>query len=108
MTPNWVNITSGCGLLPDSTKPASMLTYHQYGPKTFIWEQFHEIPQPSLTEIRLKITHLKFHSILPRTNELIAFEIALAPAIMKPTYNHDASKCGHLIDKTKFRVLFYW
>ena len=30
-----------------------------------------EIPQPSITKIRLKIIHLKFHSDLPGANELI-------------------------------------
>ena len=40
----WVNICSDKGLLPDGAKPLpeSMLTYHQYGPVTFIWEQFHK------------------------------------------------------------------
>ena len=30
-----------------------------------------EMPQPSITKIRLKITYLKFHSIFPGANELI-------------------------------------
>ena len=30
----------------------------------------HEIPQPSITEMDLKITYPKFHSILPGSNEL--------------------------------------
>ena len=54
-----VNIGSGNGLLPDSTKPLPepMLTYHQYGPVIFIWEQFHKgyIPQPKTIKISLKI-----------------------------------------------------
>ena len=40
----WVNIVSGNGLLPDGTKPLPepMLTYHKYGPMTFILGQFHK------------------------------------------------------------------
>ena len=40
----WVNIGSGNGLLPDGTKPLpeTMLTYHQWSPKTFTWKKFHE------------------------------------------------------------------
>ena len=30
-----------------------------------------EMPQPSVTKIRLKITYLKFHSNFPGANELI-------------------------------------
>ena len=39
----WVNIGSGNGLLPDSTKPLPepVLTYHMCGPVTLIWGQFH-------------------------------------------------------------------
>ena len=39
-----VNIGSGNGLLPDDTKPLPepMLTYHKYGPVTFIWGQLHQ------------------------------------------------------------------
>ena len=38
----WVNIGSSNGLLPDDTKPLPepMLTYHYYGPVTFIWGHF--------------------------------------------------------------------
>ena len=37
----WVNIGSGNGLLPDSTKPLPepMLIYHKYGPVLFIERQ---------------------------------------------------------------------
>ena len=40
----WVNIGSGNGLLPDGTKPLPepMLTYHQWGLKTFTWKKLHE------------------------------------------------------------------
>ena len=39
-------IGTGNGLLPDNTKPLTnpMLNNHQWGPMTFIWEQF---PKPS-------------------------------------------------------------
>ena len=69
----WVNIVLCNGLLPDGTKPLPdpMFTYHQWGPLIFIWDQFHEIPQPSIPKIRLKIPYLKFQSRLPGTNELI-------------------------------------
>ena len=40
----WVNMGSSNGLLPGGTKPLPepMLTYHQWGPKTFTWKKFHE------------------------------------------------------------------
>ena len=34
---------------------------------TYILGQFHEIPQPSITKIRLEITYLKLHSNSPRS-----------------------------------------
>ena len=42
MTGIWLNIGTGNGLLPDNTKPLTnpMLINHQWGPMTFIWEQF--------------------------------------------------------------------
>ena len=51
----YINIDSGNGLLPDSTKPLlePMMTYHHYGPVTFILQQFYKW-NPSLG--------LKFHS----------------------------------------------
>ena len=59
-----VNIGSCNGLLPDNTKPlpAPMLTYHQWGPMTIIWEQFHKgyKPKPSMINISLKIYNLEF------------------------------------------------
>ena len=39
---NWVNICWGNGLLPGSTKLLPLLTYHQWGPVTFIGRQFHK------------------------------------------------------------------
>ena len=41
----WSSVWPGLnGLLLDGTKPLPepMLTYHQWGPKTFIWKKFHE------------------------------------------------------------------
>ena len=63
-TENWVNIASGNGLVTDGTKPLPepMLTDHQRSPVKFISGQFlQEMPRPSITKIRLKITYLKFH-----------------------------------------------
>ena len=39
-----VNIGSGNGLVPNGAKPIPepVLTYHQWGPATFIWGQFHK------------------------------------------------------------------
>ena len=39
-----VNIGSGNGLVPNGTKPIPepVLTYHQWGPATFIWGQFNK------------------------------------------------------------------
>ena len=56
----------------DGTKPLPepMLTDYQWSPVTFILGQFHEMPQPSVTKIRFKITYLKFHSNFPGVNEL--------------------------------------
>ena len=71
----WVNIDSGNGLLPDSTKPLPepMMTYHKYGPVTLIWGQFHKnYLKPLTTKISLKITHLKFTLNLPGANELMS------------------------------------
>ena len=43
VTEIWVNIGSGNGLVPDSTKPLSepILTDHRWSPVTFILRQFH-------------------------------------------------------------------
>ena len=68
----------GNGLLPDGTKPLPepMLTDHQWSPVTFILvirAISQEMPQPSITEIHLKMTYLKFHSNFPQANELTAW-----------------------------------
>ena len=47
-----------------------MLTYHQWGPVTFIRGQFNKSHWPSITKISSKITYLKFHHNLPGANEL--------------------------------------
>ena len=67
----WVNIGSGNGLLPDGTKPLPepMLTDHQWS-DIYITAISQEMPQPSNTEICLKITYLKFHSNFPADSEL--------------------------------------
>ena len=64
----WVNIGSGNGLLPHGTKPLPepMLTYHHKGPMAILLE----IPEPSSTNITLKIIYPNFHSNLPGANEL--------------------------------------
>ena len=70
----WVNIGSGDGLLPDSTKPLSkpMLTDHHLKSSDIHSRAIsQEMPQPSITKIRLKITYLKFHSNFSGANELI-------------------------------------
>ena len=74
VTEIWVNIASGNGLLPDSTKPLPkpMLTDHHWSPVIFIIRAIsQEMPQPSITKIYLKITYLKFHSNFPGANEWI-------------------------------------
>ena len=55
----WVDIGSGNGLMPDSTKPVpeSMLISHQESPITFIWGQFRK---SATTKISLKIIYPKF------------------------------------------------
>ena len=50
-----------------------MLTY-QLGPVTFISHQFHEILQPSIIKISLKITYLKCHSNLSGANEWTGYK----------------------------------
>ena len=43
VTQNWVNISSGNGLLPDGTKllPKPIFTYQEWGPLVFRQEEFH-------------------------------------------------------------------
>ena len=68
-----VNFGSGNGLLPDGTKPLPepMLTDHQWSPSDIhIRAISQEMPQPSITEFRLKITYLNFHSNFPGASEL--------------------------------------
>ena len=73
MTEIWVNIGSGNGLLPDGTKPLPepMLTDHQWSPSDIhIMAISHEMPQPLVTKIHLKITYLNIHSSFPGVSEL--------------------------------------
>ena len=56
------NLASRNGLKP-TTAPISSTAISQ------------EMPPPSITKIRLKITYLKFHSNFPGTNELTLFHI---------------------------------
>ena len=69
----WVNIGSGNGLLPDGTKPlpepnVDLSSIRSSG--IHLRAILQEIPHPSVTEIGLTITSLKFCSNLPGTNEL--------------------------------------
>ena len=86
----WVNIGSGNGLLPDSTRslPEPMLTDHQWLPMTFILGQFHNIsqqmPQPSITKICLKITCVRFHWNFPGTNELTIWWLLMPWVLASP------------------------
>ena len=68
----WVNIGSGNGLSPDGTKPLPepILTSSVKSSDIHIRAISQVMPQPSVTEIRLKITFLKFHSKFPGAYEL--------------------------------------
>ena len=66
----WVNLGSGIGFLPDGTKPLKSSDIH-------IRTISHEMPQPSITKICLKITYIKFHSNFPRDNELIKVALSI-------------------------------
>ena len=68
----WVNIDSGNGLFPDSTKPlpVPMLIYHQFGRKSSK-PISQEIPHTSITKISLSITCQKFHSNPSWANEFV-------------------------------------
>ena len=74
----WVNLGSDNGLLPDGTKPLPepMLTDDQWSPHDIhIRAISQEMPQPSITEICLKITYLNFHSDFPGASELMSFTV---------------------------------
>ena len=70
VTENWVNISSGNGLLPASTNPSPepMLTYLR-SIDIHLRAICLKIPQPPITKISLKITYLKFYLNLPGANE---------------------------------------
>ena len=62
----WVYIGSGNGLLPDGTKPLPELTDRQWSPSDIhISAISQEMPQPSITKIRLMITYVTFYSHFP-------------------------------------------
>ena len=98
-TPIWVNIGSGNGLLPDSTKPLPepMLTYHQWGPMKITWGKFHKryFRHKSL-KIAWKLRYLKFHANLPGANELNSVVTYLPQLAAWPACDWEsvASPCG--------------
>ena len=63
----WINNASSNGLLSDGTQtlPEPMLTYRQWGPMTITFGQFYKGPQPSTTEMNLKIIYKIFIRISP-------------------------------------------
>ena len=79
-TMNWVNIGSGNGLLKVALlHQAITWTWTNVGISSvkscgiIVWGQLipHEITQPSITKIILKIIHLKFHWNTTGANEFI-------------------------------------
>ena len=66
----WVNIGSGYGLLPASTKPLPEPMLSEVN-EIHIGAISEEMPQPSITKINLKIIYTKFHSNFPGANELM-------------------------------------
>ena len=71
-TQNWINVGSANGLLHDALQPDEAITWTNVdlssvkssdNPLAAISQ---EIPEPSVTKIRLKIDCLKSHSNLPR------------------------------------------
>ena len=76
----WVNIGLGNGLLPDGTKPLSEPNVDWSSVKSsdiHIKAISQQMPQPSITKIRLKITYLKFSSNFPGANELTVAGVIL-------------------------------
>ena len=65
----WVNIGSGNGLLPDDTKPLPDWSSVKAS-DIHIRGISQQMPQPTITKIRLKITCLNFQSNFPGANEL--------------------------------------
>ena len=57
--------------LPDGTKPLPVDLSSVWSSGNHLSTILQEMPQPSVTEISLKIIYLKFCSILPGTNELM-------------------------------------
>ena len=76
MTENWVNIGLGNGLLPWRHQAITWTNVDWSSVKSsdiHIRAISQEMPQPSITKFRLKITYLNFHSNFPGTNELTKF-----------------------------------
>ena len=65
----WVNIGSANGLLPDGTWAKVDLSSVRSS-EIHLGTISEEIPQPLITKMSLKITHLQFFSNLPGGNEL--------------------------------------
>ena len=65
----WVNIGSGIGLMPDSTKPLPepILIFHQWCPVAPILQ---EVPQMRICKMSLKNTLLKLLAHISQANEL--------------------------------------
>ena len=111
-------MSSGNGLLPGGTKPLPkpMLIYHHWGPVTFIWRQFHKryIPQPSITEISLKITCTKFHSNLWGDNELKVIETIWRPNLRYiiiwrfPSLCYNLTHCSLLMSYVHIDLGRHW
>ena len=66
-----INIGSGNGLLPDGTTWTNVDWSSVKSSDIHIRTISQEMPQPSITKIRLNIAYLKFHSNFPGANELI-------------------------------------
>ena len=68
----WVNIGTGDGLLHQAITWTNVDLSSARSSGIHLRAILQEIPQPSVTEISMKITYLKFCSNIPGTNELMA------------------------------------
>ena len=67
----WVNIGSGNGFLPDGTKLLPDIDWSSVKLSDIHTRAIsQEMPEPSVSKIHLKITHLKFNPNFPGANEL--------------------------------------
>ena len=106
----WVNIGSGNGLLPDGTKPLPepMLSDHQWSPSDIHSRAIsQEMPQPSITKIRLKITYLTFHSHFPGANALSQYHGCWCTDFMRRhvSNGHDIDGVGYVVPCFPPRVM---